>query len=189
MKLKNLASAATLLYAGIAQATCFTVYKADGTLIQETSTSPVDLTLQIGDAVVAKFGTGSSMTVSESGYSCKDRGVPVAGAPKSLAEIVRAEEEKKMAIKAPAAEVAPKLVVAKKEAAKATVVKDDPMRATLHEEPAKNAAAKEDGGKTALAREDGAKTVMVKQDGTTSVVETRQGTVLKMKPAKKKETP
>jgi hypothetical protein len=124
---------------------------------------------------VAKFGSGTSMTISESGFYCKDRGVPVVGAPQSLAEIVQAEEEKQMVIKARAAEVAPKLAVAKLDAAKATKAKQqDPMAATLHEEPAKT-----------MAREDGAKAVMVKQDGTTSVVETRQGTVLKVKEKKK----
>ena len=177
MNFKPLAIAAALLSAGLAHATCYSVYKADGTIIQETSVTPVDLTLPIGDSVVAKFGPGTSMTVSESGYYCKDRGVPVAGKAKSLAEIVRAEEEKQMVIKGPAKEVAPKLALAKQEANKAAVVKPDPMAATLHEEPAK----------TTVVREDGAKAVMVKQDGTTSVVETKHGTVLKMKPKKKEK--
>ena len=189
MNFKPLAIATALLSAGLAQATCYSVYKADGTIIQETSITPVDLTLPIGDTVVAKFGPGTSMTISESGFYCKDRGVPVVGAPRSLAEIVQAEEEKAMVIKARAAEVAPKLALAKQEAPKATTAKattarkEDPMAATLHEEPAKP-AAKEEGAKT-MAKEDSAKTVMVKQDGTTSVVETQQGTVLKMKPKKK----
>ncbi|MCE3270958.1 MAG: hypothetical protein K0S57_1355 [Ramlibacter sp.] len=178
MNIKPWAIAAALLSAGVAQATCYSVYKADGTIIQETSNSPVDLTLPIGDTIPVKFGTGASMTISESGYYCKDRGVPIEGAPKSLAQIVQAEEEKRMVLKAPAAKVeAVKVAVAKQEAPKAVVAKQvDPNAATLHEE----------GDKAVVAREDGAKAVMVKQDGTTSVVETRTGTVLKMK-GKKKE--
>lgn len=178
MNIKPWAIAAALLSAGMAQATCYSVYKADGTIIQETSNSPVDLTLPIGDTIPVKFGTGASMTISESGFYCKDRGVPIEGAPKSLAQIVQAEEEKKMVLKGPAAkEDAPKVAVAKVEAPKAKVAKqEDPMAATLHEEPAK----------TAVTKEDGAKAIMVKGDGSTSVVETKQGTVLKMK-GKKKE--
>ena len=178
MNFKPFAIATALLSAGLSHATCYSVYKADGTIIQETSVTPVDLTLPIGDTVVAKFGPGTSMTISETAFYCKDRGVPVSGAPRSLAEIVRAEEEKQMVIKGPAAKVeAVKVAMAKKEAPKVVKAKvEDPGAATLHEEPAK----------TAVAKEDGAKTVMVKQDGTTAVVETKQGTVLKMK-GKKKE--
>lgn len=153
MNIKPWAIVAALLSAGMAQATCYSVYKADGTVIQETSNSPVDLTLPIGDTVPVKFGTGASMTISESGFYCKDRGVPIEGAPRSLAQMVQAEEEKRMVLKAR---------VAKEDGAKVTV-------------------AKQEAPETEVAKEDSAKTVMVKEDGTRTVVETRQGTVLKVK--------
>jgi hypothetical protein len=173
MNFKPWAIAAALLSAGVAQATCYSVYKADGTIIQETSNSPVDLTLPIGDTIPVKFGTGASMTISESGFYCKDRGVPIEGAPRSLAQMVQAEEEKQMVLKGPAAKVeAVKVAIAKQEASKAAVTRqDEPKAATLSEE----------GDKAVVAREDGAKAVMVKEDGTKTVVETRQGTVLKVK--------
>lgn len=153
MNIKPWAIGAALLSASLAQATCYSVYKADGTVIQETSNSPVDLTLPIGDTVPVKFGTGASMTISESGFYCKDRGVPIEGAPRSLAQMVQAEEEKRMVLKAR---------VAKEDGAKVTV-------------------AKQEAPETEVAKEDSAKTVMVKEDGTRTVVETRQGTVLKVK--------
>jgi hypothetical protein len=85
--------AAALLSAGMAQATCYSVYKADGTLIQESSTTPVNLALQIGDTVPEKFGPGATMTVSDHGVYCKDQRDTLA-VRKSLAEAVRAETEK-----------------------------------------------------------------------------------------------
>lgn len=85
--------AAALLSAGMAQATCYSVYKADGTLIQESSTTPVNLTLQIGDTVPEKFGPGATMTMSDHGVYCQDRR-DTQEAKKSLAEAVRAEGEK-----------------------------------------------------------------------------------------------
>jgi hypothetical protein len=61
--------------------------------------------------VVANFGPGTVMTVSE--VYCGDRGAP-AWAPQSLTEIVRADEDKVMVIKAlPAKDDVPKVVVAK----------------------------------------------------------------------------
>lgn len=93
MNSKAWAIAAALLSAGMAQATCYSVYKADGALIHESSTTPVDLTLPIGDTVPEKFGPGATMTVSDLGHYCKDRR-EVQAAPKSLAEAVRAEGER-----------------------------------------------------------------------------------------------
>lgn len=84
--------AAALLAAGTAQATCYSVYKADGLLIQESSTTPVNLALAIGDTVPEKFGPGATMTMSDHGVYCKDRRETQA-AKKSLAEAVRAEGE------------------------------------------------------------------------------------------------
>lgn len=69
---------AALLFAGMAQATCYSVYKADGTLLHEGSSTPVDLALPIGDSVPAKFGTGATMTVSDHGVFCSSRGREVA---------------------------------------------------------------------------------------------------------------
>lgn len=159
MNIKTWAITAALLTAGTAQATCFSVYRADGTVIHESSTTPVDLSQQIGDTIAIKFGPGASMTMSEHGVYCKDRAGAV-GTGNSLAEAVRAEEQKAMLVKAPQVQV---------EAVKAVAMKAEPV-------------------KVQVAAEDGAKTVMVKQDGTNTVVETQKGTVLKMKgKAKEKE--
>jgi hypothetical protein len=155
--------AAAALVTGAVQATCYSIYKADGTLLQESSTSPVDLTLQIGDTVPAKFGAGATMTISELGFYCRDRSAEV-GTGNSLAEAVRAEQQKAMLVKGPEVKV---------EAAEAVAVKAAPAKVT---EPAK----------TTVAKEDGSKAVVVKEDGTKTVVETREGTVLKVK-GKKKE--
>lgn len=73
MSKKACIAAAALLWAGLAQATCYSVYKSDGTLLYETSKAPVNLALPIGDSVPAKYGTGATMTVSDHGVFCKDR--------------------------------------------------------------------------------------------------------------------
>lgn len=85
--------AVVLLSAAMAQATCYSVYKADGKLIHESSTTPVNLALPIGDTVPEKFGPGATMTVSDHGVYCKDQR-DAQGAKRSLAEAVRAEGEK-----------------------------------------------------------------------------------------------
>ena len=165
MKIHQLALAAALLSAtAMGHAACYTVYKADGTILLETSTSPVDLTEQIGDTIPARFGPGATMTMSEHGFHCIGRAAEL-NTQNSLAEAVRAEEKKALLVKGPAPALA------------------------AREEPAKvQVAAREEGVKTAVAREDGAKTVMVKEDGTKTVVQTQQGTVLKVKgKAKEKE--
>jgi len=68
-----LAAVAALFSAGMAQATCYSIYRADGTLLREGSTTPVNLSLPIGDTVPAQFGSGASMTVSDHSVFCKDR--------------------------------------------------------------------------------------------------------------------
>ena len=93
MNRKSWLLAAALLAGGMAQATCFTVYKADGTVLHESSSTPVNLSLPIGDTVPEKFGPGATMTVSDQGIYCRDKRQAQA-APKSLAEAVRAEGEK-----------------------------------------------------------------------------------------------
>lgn len=65
--------AGAMLAAGSAQATCYSVYKGDGTLILESSTTPVNLTLPLGDSVPQKFGPGAFMTISDLTVFCKDR--------------------------------------------------------------------------------------------------------------------
>jgi hypothetical protein len=96
--------AAALLLAGTAQATCYSVYKADGSLLQESSTSPVNLALPIGDTVTEKFGSGASMSMSETGFFCKDRRAnaqdaqAVQTAQKSLTQALKAGEEKTAAV-------------------------------------------------------------------------------------------
>ena len=70
--------AAALLSAGVAQATCFSVYRADGSLIQEGPITPVNLALPLGDSVPEKFGEGASLTMSGLDYHCKQRKGPAA---------------------------------------------------------------------------------------------------------------
>lgn len=84
------------LATGMAQATCYSIYKADGTLLQQSSTSPVNLSLQIGDTVPEKFGAGAMMTVSDYDVFCQNASERKL-APKSLADAVMEEENKKAA--------------------------------------------------------------------------------------------
>jgi hypothetical protein len=98
--------AAACLTAGMAQATCYTVYKADGSVLQESSTPPVNLVLPIGDSVPLKFGAGTTMIVSDHSVYCKDRsGAQLDDAsPRSVAAVAQAETKKAeaMVIKEPA---------------------------------------------------------------------------------------
>jgi hypothetical protein len=90
--------AAAFLMTGAAQATCYSIYKADGKLLQQSSTSPVDLSQQIGDTVPEKFGRGATMTVSDQGIYCQDkRERAQAGAKKTLADSLVQEEKKAQA--------------------------------------------------------------------------------------------
>lgn len=84
--------AATLM-TGMAHATCYSVYKADGSLLQQSSTTPVNLALPIGDTVPEKFGRGASMTISADHVYCRDARERQAG-PKSLADEVLQEQMK-----------------------------------------------------------------------------------------------
>ncbi|MCD6079181.1 MAG: hypothetical protein K0R89_3125 [Ramlibacter sp.] len=178
MKIKTSLVAGALLTAGLAQATCYTVFKTDGTILLETSSTPVDLTQPLGDTIPAKFGPGATMTMSAHNFYCGARPGEV-GTANSLAEAVRAEEKKTMLIKGPEVKAeSVKAVVAKAEPAKAQVAKEEAPAAMV---------MKEDGAKAAVGKEDGSKTVMVKQDGTNTVVETQKGTVLKVKGKAKAE--
>ena len=107
MNAKAWALAAALLSTGVAHATCYSVYKADGTLLHESSATPVNLALPIGDSVPEKFGPGATMTMSDHGVYCKDKREARA-APKSLAEAVRAEAEKAEQVAAAKQTAAPK---------------------------------------------------------------------------------
>lgn len=109
MNSKTWMIAAALLCAGTAQAACYTVFKADGSVLQESSTPPVNLSLPIGDTVVEKFGRGASMAMSEPDFFCRERrgeagAQAVQTAHKSLAAALKAEEESNpaMVIKKPA---------------------------------------------------------------------------------------
>ena len=84
------------LLACTAQATCYSVYKADGTLLQQSSTSPVNLSEQIGDTVPEKFGRGATMTMSDANVYCLNASERQR-APKSLADAVLQEETKRAA--------------------------------------------------------------------------------------------
>lgn len=85
--------AAACLATGMAQATCYSIYKADGSLLQQSSTTPVNLSQQIGDTVPEKFGPGATMTVSADNVYCRNAQERQA-APKSLADAVRQEQTK-----------------------------------------------------------------------------------------------
>jgi len=78
MNSKAWAVAAALVATGAAQATCYSVHRADGTLILETSTTPVNLTFPLGDTVPEQFGEGAFMTMSDLGVFCKQRRGPAA---------------------------------------------------------------------------------------------------------------
>ena len=73
MNSKAWIAASALIAAGTAQATCYSVLRADGSLILETSSTPVNLTLPLGETVPVKFGRGAFMTMSDLGVFCKDR--------------------------------------------------------------------------------------------------------------------
>lgn len=73
MNSKGWMVATALLAVGTAHATCYSVHKLDGTLVLETSTTPVNLTLPLGDAVPEKFGQGTFMVMSDPGVFCKER--------------------------------------------------------------------------------------------------------------------
>ena len=110
MNAKAWLATAALLSTGIAQATCYTVYKADGTLIQEGSVAPVNLALQIGDSVPEKFGPGATMTVSDLGLYCKDRRAateaPASVRPEEPKKADKAGATEKVAARQPATEAA-----------------------------------------------------------------------------------
>lgn len=84
---------AASLVTGMAHATCYSIYKADGSLLQQSSTTPVNLALQIGDTVREKFGPGTTMIVSADDVYCRGASERQA-APKSLADAVRQEQAK-----------------------------------------------------------------------------------------------
>jgi hypothetical protein len=98
MNSKGWMVAAALLAAGTAQATCYSVHKADGSLVLETSSAPVNLTLPLGDTVPEKFGPGAFVVMSDSRVFCKERRVVqesqevVAAAPVKKAAEVKAGE-------------------------------------------------------------------------------------------------
>jgi hypothetical protein len=82
------------LVCGMAQATCYTVYRANGTVLQQSSTSPVNLSEQIGDSVQAKFGSGATMIMSGEGVYCMSANERQQ-APKSLADAVLQDKTRK----------------------------------------------------------------------------------------------
>lgn len=95
MNTKAWTIAAALLSAGVAQATCYSVYNAKGALIQEGPNTPVNLALPLGDSVPEKFGEGASMTMTGLDVYCKARKGPAAlrktGAAKGAKVAVKKE--------------------------------------------------------------------------------------------------
>lgn len=90
--------AAAVLAAGSAQATCYRVYGGDGSMILESSTTPVNLSQPIGDTVPEKFGQGAFMTVSDLAVFCKDR--RGAGGQKTVAAL-QGKKGTQLKLKAP----------------------------------------------------------------------------------------
>lgn len=90
--------AAAMLAAGSAQATCYRVYGGDGSMILESSTTPVNLSQPIGDTVPEKFGQGAFMTVSDLTVFCKDR--RGAGGQKTVAAL-QGKKGTQLKLKAP----------------------------------------------------------------------------------------
>ncbi|HEX2545997.1 MAG TPA: hypothetical protein VHL79_14035 [Ramlibacter sp.] len=97
MNFKTWAAAAALLATGTAQATCYSLYWADGVLVTETSTAPVDLSLPLNEALHEKFGPGVTMVVSDQGVYCGRQDGPVTH--RSLADAVRADVERAALLK------------------------------------------------------------------------------------------
>lgn len=64
---------ACLAWAGMAQVVCYSVYRANGSLLHETSKMPVNLALTIRDTGPEKYRTGATMTVSDQSVYCEDR--------------------------------------------------------------------------------------------------------------------
>ncbi|GAB3648643.1 hypothetical protein [Ramlibacter alkalitolerans] len=96
MNSKAWAVTAALVATSAAQATCYSVHRADGTLILETSTAPVNLTMPLGDTVPDKFGPGTFMTMSDLGVFCKQRrGAPAAQKVAAAAAPVKKHAEVK----------------------------------------------------------------------------------------------
>lgn len=91
MNVKKVAIAAALLWTGMAQATCYSLYWADGVLASESSTPPVDLSLPLKEALDAQFGPGMTMVVSRADVYCGKQ--EVVAKPRSLADAVRAANE------------------------------------------------------------------------------------------------
>ena len=93
MNLKACMLLTASLVTGMAHATCYSIYKADGHLLQQSSATPVNLELQIGDTVQQKFGPGATMIVSADDVYCRSARERQA-APRSLADAVRQEQAK-----------------------------------------------------------------------------------------------
>lgn len=106
MSKKAFLAAAALLATGLAQATCYSVYKADGTLVHQTSTAPVNLSMPLGDTVPDKYGTGATMTVSDLSVYCKDvGGVPMKAVAVAL-KVKGSKAAEKVEVKQPEGEKA-----------------------------------------------------------------------------------
>lgn len=87
---------AAALVTGMAHATCYTVFNAKGAVLQRSSTTPVNLSEQIGDTVPEKFGSGATMVVSDDSVYCRSASERQQ-APKSLADAVLQDTNRKAA--------------------------------------------------------------------------------------------
>ena len=63
-------SALVLLAAANAQASCYTVLDSKGQIISQTSTPPVDMSLQLHQTVPQRFGAGADMVFGVADENC-----------------------------------------------------------------------------------------------------------------------
>jgi hypothetical protein len=91
MRFNKIAIAAAMLWAGLAQATCYSTYWSDGVLATQTSTPPVDLSLPLAEGLADRFGPGVTMVISDQHVFCgkQEQAAPT----RSLADAVREANE------------------------------------------------------------------------------------------------
>ena len=65
-----IATALFLLAAAGAQAACYTVLDSKGQIVSQTSTPPVDMSLQLHQSVPERFGTGADMVFGLADENC-----------------------------------------------------------------------------------------------------------------------
>lgn len=81
LRFRAIALATTgLALAAAAQAGCYTVFNADGRIVSQTSTAPVDMSLPLHETVPARYGPGARLVFGIAEDNCGPRGDPYADA-------------------------------------------------------------------------------------------------------------